>query len=143
MSRSHTTQNIWRLRNWSSYKTIILLHLECIVYEAGVDSTALDEFKFPAVIQSSTRSDAGRLVLGMKSVTSMVQLFENTYRQIGEVQREIMWESLLELRYNGDCPIDHVIKFKILLREYESTGHELASNKALTLFKVSVREKSK
>ena len=108
-----------------------------------MDLTVLDELKFVAAIQRTTRSDAGRLVLGMKSGTSMMQLFENTYRQVGEIQRENMRESLLALRYNGGFPIDHVTRLKTVLREYESTGRELAPDEVLTLFKVSIKEKAK
>ena len=130
------------IKNWSMYREAVLLQLECIGYEAGMKLTPLDEVRLAAVIQRTTTEETGSLVVGMKRGTEMMRLFERTYRQVGEVQQEAVWGTLIALKYEGGCPVEYVTKFKTRVRDYISTGGTLAERQISIIFKQSTKDKA-
>ena len=104
--------------------------------------TSLDEVKLAALIQRASTSEAALLVSGMAKGTEMMILYEATYRQVGELQQESLYQKLMLLRYKGGCPVLYVTAFKTAVKEYQSTGGEMVQSQIKIQFKQSVKDKA-
>ncbi|KAI0991568.1 hypothetical protein K3495_g16619, partial [Podosphaera aphanis] len=131
------------ISNYSIYKESLLLQLECIGYEPETKLTRLDELKLAAVVQRTVVPELAELIAGMKSGSSMMRLFESTFRREGTVQLEALWSKLTNLKYEGGCPITFVTRFKTDVRNYQNAGGTLSDFQIMMFFKQAVREKAK
>ena len=129
-------------KNWVAYKEALLLQLRCIGYKPRMQLTPLDEVKLAALIQRTSTPEATSLVAGMTKGTDMMTLYESTFRQVGELQQESLYQELTSLRYKGGCPVRYVTSFKTAVREYRSVGGEMALSEVRIVFKQSVKEKA-
>ena len=130
------------ISNYSVYRETIHLQLECIGYYSQIKLTQLDELKLAAVIQRTVTPELAEMIAGMKSGSSMIRLFENTFRRAGSIQVEALWAKLSGLKYNGGCPVNFVTKFKTHARNYQAAGGESSSSHLMILFKQAVKDKA-
>ncbi|KAI1006510.1 hypothetical protein K3495_g1718 [Podosphaera aphanis] len=114
------------ISNYSIYKESLLLQLECIGYEPETKLTRLDELKLVAVVQRTVVPKLAELIAGIKSGSSIMRLFESTFRRKGTVQLEALWSKLINLKYEGGCPITFVTRFKTDVRNYQNAGGTLS-----------------
>lgn len=131
------------ISNYSIYKESLSLQLECVGYEPETKLTRLDELKLAAVIQRTIVPELAELIAGMKSGSSMMRLFESTFRREGTVQLEALWSKLTNLKYVGGCPIIFVTRFKTDIRNYQNSGGSLSDFQIMMFFKQAVRGKAK
>ncbi|POS82536.1 hypothetical protein EPUL_004524, partial [Erysiphe pulchra] len=130
------------ISNYSIYRETIILQLECVGYHPDIRLTLLDELKLAAVIQRTVTEEVAEMIVGMRSGSAIIKLFESTYRQTGIVQVEVLWEKLSDLKYTGDCLVSFVTKFKTEARNYQSAGGQSSSTHLMILFQQAVKDKA-
>lgn len=128
--------------DWGVYKNDVMFALQSIGYVKGIKLTNLDKANFGSMIRRSVSEGPRRIIEDLSSGTDMMKLLNNTYRKAGIIQAETFFNELLDLSYDGGSAIDFITKFRACVRDFKSTGQELADNITMLIFKRSVEKKA-
>ncbi|CAD6503941.1 BgTH12-05684 [Blumeria graminis f. sp. triticale] len=129
-------------QDWGVYKNDVMFALQSIGYVKGIKLTNLDKANFGSMIRRSVTDNPRRIIEDLSSGLDMMKLLNKTYRQSGTIQAENFFNDLIELAYDGGNAIDFVTKFRVCVRDFKSTGQELADNITILIFKRAVEKRA-
>ncbi|CAD6498717.1 BgTH12-01134 [Blumeria graminis f. sp. triticale] len=129
-------------QDWGVYKNDVMFALQSIGYVKGIKLTNLDKANFGSMIRRSVTDNPRRIIEDLSSGSDMMKLLNKTYRQSGTIQAENFFNDLIELAYDGGNAIDFVTKFRVCVRDFKSTGQELADNITILIFKRAVEKRA-
>ncbi|CAD6499783.1 BgTH12-03890 [Blumeria graminis f. sp. triticale] len=129
-------------QDWGVYKNELMFDLQSIGYVKGIKLTNLDKANFGSMIRRSVTDNPRRINEDLSSGSDMMKLLNKTYRQSSTIQAENFFNDLIELAYDGGNAIDFVTKFRVCVRDFKSTGQELADNITILIFKRAVEKRA-
>ncbi|CAD6502616.1 BgTH12-05207 [Blumeria graminis f. sp. triticale] len=129
-------------QDWGVYKNDVMFALQSKGYVKGIKLTNLDKANFGSMIRRSVTNNPRRIIEDLSSGSDMMKLLSKTYRQSGTIQAENFFNDLIELAYDGGNAIDFVTKFRVCIRDFKSTGQELADNITILIFKRAVEKRA-
>lgn len=122
------------------YKNDIMFVLQAIGYIKGIQLTNLDKANFGSMIRRSACDKPRSLIEDLSSGMDMMRLLNTTYRLSGVILAEQYFNSLLDLKFNGEDAITFVTSFRAHIRDLKSTGQEMPYSIIMMILKRAVEK---
>ncbi|KAI2768048.1 hypothetical protein F4815DRAFT_498322 [Daldinia loculata] len=120
--------------NWLVYQDALMLALESIGYEEGMDLSHHDRLKIAYAITKTSKREPLDLITGIRDGMEMMSIFAKSWASTGKIHQRELWKDLTKMKYDGKNPLTFTSKWKSQVRQCKNAGLPMEQEQLITMF---------